>query len=157
MKLFRGKKYKYIHTRDIYLDDIRAVFFPKNFWEKYRYLGSVPYKEEGRIFDALLPLVLLMDYESKPWWCPRWFLRFLHLFGNDNSVVKVRNWKLHRLFTKITKGNRLVDYKTKWSDNDLRIHVYGSKRAMDLADDIERGFYNRYKKEVDFDQNIYEI
>src|SRR5210317_1294919 len=90
MKLFRGKKYKYIHTRGIYLDDIRAVFFPKNFWEKYRYLGIVPYKEEGRIFDALLPLVLLMDYDSKPWWCPRWFLRFLHLFGNDNSVVKVQ-------------------------------------------------------------------
>ena len=146
MKLFRGKKYKYIHTRDIYLDDIRAVFFPKNFWEKYRYLGIVPYKEEGRIFDALLPLVLLMDYDSKPWWCPRWFLRFLHLFGNDNSVVKVRNWKLHRLFTKLTKNNRLLDYKTKWSDNDLRIHAYGSERVMNLADDIERGFYNRYKE-----------
>jgi len=151
MKLFKGKKYKYIHTRDIYLDDIRAVFFPKNFWEKYRYLGSVPYKEEGRIFDALLPLVLLMDYESKPWWCPRWFLRFLHLFGNDNSVVRVRNWRLHELQIRITKGNRLVDYKTKWSENDLRIHVNGSDRVMDLADDIERGFYNRYKKEVDFD------
>lgn len=151
MKLLRGKKYKYIHTRDIYLDDLRAVFFPKNFWEKYRYLGSVPYKEEGRIFDALFPLVILMDYESKPWWCPRWFLRFLHLFGNDNSVVRVRNWKLHQLFLKITKGNRLLDYKTKWSDNDLRIHVNGSNRTMDLADDIERGFYNRYKKKVDFD------
>ena len=150
MKLFRGKKYKYIHTRDIYLDDIRAVFFPKNFWEKYRYLGIVPYKEEGRIFDALLPLVLLMDYDSKPGWCPRWFLRFLHLFGNDNSVVKVRNWKLHRLFTKLTKNNRLLDYKTKWSDNDLRIHAYGSERVMNLADDIERGFYSRYKKDVDF-------
>ena len=150
MKLFRGKKYKYIHTRDIYLDDIRAVFFPKNFWEKYRYLGIVPYKEEGRIFDALLPLVLLMDYDSKPWWCPRWFLRFLHLFGNDNSVVKVRNWKLHRLFTKLTKNNRLLDYKTKGSDNDLRIHAYGSERVMNLADDIERGFYSRYKKDVDF-------
>jgi len=151
MKLFKGKKYKYIHTRDIYLDDIRAVFFPKNFWEKYRYLGSVPYKEEGRIFDALLPLVLLMDYESKPWWCPRWFLRFLHLFGSDNSIVRVRNWRLHELQRRITKGNRLVDYKTKWSENDLRIHVNGSKRTMDLADDIERGFYNRYKKKVDFD------
>lgn len=150
MKLSKGKKYKYIHTRDIYLDDLKAVFFPKNFWEKYRYLGTVPYKEEGRIFDALVPLVLLMDYESKPWWCPRWFLRFLHLFGNDNSVVRVRNWKLHQLFLKITKGNRLLDYKTKWSDNDLRIHVYGSERVMNLADYIERGFYSRYKKDVDF-------
>ena len=146
MKLLKGKKYKYVHLQDIYLDDIRAVFFPKNFWEKYRYLGSVPYQEKGRIFDALLPLVLLMEYEAKPWWCPRWFLRFLHLFGSDNSVVRVRNWKLHQLFRKITKETLLVDYKTKWSDNDLRITVYGSKRVMDLADDIERGFYNRYKE-----------
>lgn len=146
MKLLKGKKYKQVYLRDIYLDDIRAVFFPKNFWEKYRYLGSVPYQEKGRIFDALLPLVLLMEYEAKPWWCPRWFLRFLHLFGSDNSVVRVRNWKLHQLFRKITKETLLVDYKTKWSDNDLRLTVYGSKRVGDLADDIERGFYNRYKE-----------
>lgn len=146
MKLLKGKKYKYVHLRDIYLDDVRAVFFPKNFWEKYRYLGSVPYQEKGRIFDALLPLVLLMEYEAKPWWCPRWFLRFLHLFGSDNSVVRVRNWKLHQLFRKITKETLLVDYKTKWSDNDLRLTVYGSKRVGDLAADIERGFYNRYKE-----------
>ena len=118
-------------------------------------MGSVPFKEEGRIFDALLPLVLLMDYEAKPWWCPRWFLRFLHLFGNDNSIVRVRNWRLHELRRRITKETLLVDYKTKWSDNDLRIHVYGSNRAMDLADDIERGFYNRYKGEVDFEDCIY--
>ena len=63
MKLFKGKKYKFIHTMDIQLDDVRAVFFPKDFWEKYRYLGHIPFQSEGKYFDAMLPLILLMEYE----------------------------------------------------------------------------------------------
>ena len=59
-------------------------------------------------------LVIAVDYEARPWWCPRWFLRFLHLFGNDNSLVRVRNFRLNRLHTKITKGIFMWDYKTKW-------------------------------------------
>lgn len=145
MILFKGKKYKNIHTRDITLKDIRAVFFPKNFWEKYTYLGVIPYNEQGKYFDAMLPLILLMDYEAKPWWCPRWFLRFLHLFGSDNSVIRVRNYTLHNLEKKITKGTFMYDWKTKWSENDLRLYVAGSERVMNLADDIEKSFYERYK------------
>ena len=85
MILFKGKKKGMIHTRNIKLDDIRAVFFPMDFHEKYRYLGAIPYNEEGVYFKAIYPLILAMDYEAKPKWCPRWFLRFLHLFGSDNS------------------------------------------------------------------------
>lgn len=132
---------------DIELDDIRAVFFPKDFWEKYRYLGHIPFQSEGKYFDAILPLILLMEYEAKPWWCPRWFLRFLHLFGNDNSIVRVRNRYLHNLHKKITKGTFMYDWKTKWEWYDLRISVSGSDRVMDLADDIERTFYEKYKNE----------
>jgi hypothetical protein len=148
MKLFKGKKYKFIHTRDIFLDDIRAVFFPKDFYEKYRYLGSVPYSDEGNeLFNALLPLVLTMDYFAKPKWCPRWFLRFLHLFGSDNSVVRVRNRYLHNLYRKLTKGIFFIDYKTKWSNYDLRISIYGDDLLMKLADDIEARFYERGERQ----------
>jgi len=142
MILFKGKKYKYIHTRDIILDDVRAVFFPKNFCEKYRYLGSVPYRESGKIFKAMEPLVIFMDHKSKPWWCPRWFLRFLHLFGDDNSIVRVRNRSLSNLKRKITKGVMLWDYKTKWEWYDLRISIAGTEQMQDLADSIEEKFYN---------------
>jgi hypothetical protein len=145
MRIFKGKKYKYIHTQDITLDDIRAVFFPRNFWEKYRYLGSVPFNEDGEIFKAMLPLVLTMDYEAKPKWVPRWFLRFLHLFGSDNSIVRVRNFRLHELKNKLTKGILIWDYKTKWEWYDLRISISGDGYLMDLADDIEKNFYNRHK------------
>ncbi len=53
------------------LDDIRAVFFPKDFYEKYQYLGSIPYGN-GDIFKAMEPLVIFMDYKAKPKYCPRW-------------------------------------------------------------------------------------
>lgn len=142
MIIFKGKKKKMIHTRDITLDDIRAVFFPKNFHEKYRYLGSVPWNEDGDIFKAMEPLVIYMDYKAKPKWCPRWFLRFLHLFGSDNSIVRVRNRALYNLGRRLTKGILIVDYKTKWTEYDLRISVYGDERMNDLADAIEHKVYN---------------
>lgn len=146
MILFKGKKKGIVHTMDIELDHLRAVFFPRNFHEKYRYLGSVPIREEGVYFKAIYPLVLAMDYEAKPKWCPRWFLRFLHLFGSDNSIVRVRNRRLYELSRKITKGILLIDWKTKWKDYDLRISVHAPSHIQDLADYIERGFYSQGKQ-----------
>ena len=67
MIIFKGKKRKFIHTRDITLSDIRAVFFPLTFSEKYKYLGSVPWKESGEIFQAMEPLIIFMDSKAKPW------------------------------------------------------------------------------------------
>jgi len=157
---WRGRKKGIIHTMDIKLDDLRAVFFPKDFNEKYRYLGSVPYKDGEK--TMLHALVMAMDAEAKPWWCPRWFLRFLHLFGSDNSIVRVRNRFLHDLEQRITKGMLMWDYKYKWTDYDLRISVSAPKYLQDLADAIERDVYRKgYKQDLlemikkiepDFDQ-----
>ena len=138
---WKGRRKGMIHTRDITWEDIRKVFFPKNFHEKYQYLGSVPYNELGPIFEAMEPLVIFMDYKARPWWCPRWFLRFLHLFGMDNSIVRVRNWFLSKLAEKITGYIMLMDYKTKWKDYDLRISVIGNRQVQNLADAIESRYY----------------
>jgi hypothetical protein len=138
---WRGRKKGIIHTINITFDHIRAVFFPKNFYEKYHYLGAVPYKEGSDLFNSIYPLVLAMDYEAKPKWCPRWFLRFLHLFGSDNSIVRVRNRFLHDLSRRLTKGIIMWDYKTKWSDYDLRISISGPIHLNELADGIEERFY----------------
>ncbi len=97
---WKGRSKGMIHTRNIELDDFRYIFFPKGF-EKYGYLGYIPYREEKTMIHAL---VMAMDAEAKPTWCPRWFLRFLDVFGNDKSIVRVRNRKLHNLFRKLTKG-----------------------------------------------------
>jgi hypothetical protein len=130
---WKGRRIGIIHTQNITFDQIRAVFFPKNFYERYHYLGSVPFVDDRMISS----LVIAMDYEAKPKWCPRWFLRFLHLFGSDNSIVRVRNRTLHNLSRRLTRGIIMWDYKTKWSDYDLRISISGPQHLQDLADAIE--------------------
>jgi hypothetical protein len=148
MILFKGKKAKVgpVRTSDIKLSDIWKVFFPANFYEKYRYLGYIPYESEGDMFKALEPLIIFMDYKSKPKWCPRWFLRFLHLFGNDNSIVRMRNFRLHRLHNKLTKGIMMWDYKTKWQWYDLRISVSGDFQLTELANMIENSYYKKGRR-----------
>ena len=144
---WKGRSKGMIYTRDIDLDDIREVFFPNGFEEKYSYLGSVPYNEDSEVFKVMYPLILAMDYEAKPKWCPRWFLRFLRLFGSDKSVVRVRNFTLHNLFKKLTKGIMIWDYKTKWEWYDLRISISAPKHLQDLASSIESDFYSRGRQE----------
>jgi hypothetical protein len=144
---WKGRPKGMIYTRDIDWDDIREVFFPNNFEEKYGYLGSIPYNENSELFKAMYPLVLAMDYEAKPKYCPRWFLRFLHLFGNDKSIIRVRNFTLHNLHRRLTKGIMLIDYKTKWEWYDLRISISAPKHLQDLADSIESDFYSRGRQE----------
>ena len=143
---WKGRSKGMIYTRSIELDDFRYIFFPKGF-EKYGYLGTQLWNEDGVYFKALYPLVLAMDYEAKPKFCPRWFLRFLDVFGNDSSIVRVRNRTLHNMHQKLTKGMRFIDYKTKWEDYDLRISISAPKHLQDLADDIEHGYYSRGKQE----------
>jgi hypothetical protein len=143
MLFWTGRKKGMIHTMNIEFKDIWAVFFPKDFGQKYRYLGTSVWREDSKYYKALFPLVLALDYEAKPKWCPRWFLRFLHLFGSDNSIVRVRNRRLHNLENKLTNGIMFVDWKTKWSDYDLRISIHGPEHLQELAQGIENRFYSR--------------
>ena len=139
---WKGRSKGMIHTHNIKLDDFRYIFFPKGF-EKYGYLGTQLWNEDGVYFKALYPLVLALDYEAKPKLCPRWFLRFLHVFGMDRSIVRVRNRKLSDLLNNLTKGIGFIDWKTKWQDYDLRISISAPEHLQNLADDIESGFYSR--------------
>ena len=138
---WKGRKKKYITTRNLEWDDLRYIFFPKGF-ERYGYLGTQIWNEGSVYFKALYPLVLALDYEAKPKWCPRWFLRFLHVFGADKSIVRVRNRRLAELLDKLTKGIGFIDWKTKWYDYDLRISIHAPKHLQDLAGWIEDGFYS---------------
>ncbi len=143
---WKGRKKGMIHTRNITLDDFRYIFFPKGF-EKYGYLGTQLWNENSDYFKALYPLVLALDYEAKPKWCPRWFLRFLHVFGSDRSIVRVRNFTLHKLERKLTKGIVFVDWKTKWTDYDLRISIHAPHHLQVLASAIENEFYSRGRQD----------
>ena len=151
MLFWKGRKKGMIHTRDLEWDDLRYIFFPKGY-EKYGYLGMIPYDKDSDIGKAMFPLILAMDYEAKPKWCPRWFLRFLEVFGNDKSIVRVRNRKLSNLHRKLTKGILMWDYKTKWYHYDLRISISAPKHLQNLASDIEHGFYKRGEKQEENEQ-----
>ena len=152
---WKGRAKGMIHTRSIKLDDLRYIFFPTKL-EKYGYLGITFYKD-SEFNKVLLPLVLAMDYEAKPYWCPRWFLRFLHVFGNDKSLVRVRNRRLSDLHRKLTKGNMFWDWKTKWCDYDLRISISGPEHLHNLARWIEQGYYNEgYRAKLMRDIAMYE-
>jgi hypothetical protein len=139
---WKGRSKGIVHTRNLEWDDLQYIFFPKKL-ERYGYLGITFYKEDNDYYRALYPLILAMDYEAKPKWCPRWFLRFLHIFGNDKSIVRVRNLTLSNLHRKLTKGIQFWDWKTKWSNYDLRISISAPQHLQDLASDIEHGFYSR--------------
>jgi hypothetical protein len=141
-----GRSKGMIYTRNLKLDDLRYIFFPKGF-ERYAYLGTHLWNEDGHYFNVLYPLVLALDYEAKPKWCPRWFLRFTHVFGNDKSIVRVRNWFWNNIHNKLTKGIHFYDWKTKWVHYDLRISISAPKHLQDLADDIEHGFYSRGRQQ----------
>ena len=138
-----------IHTMDIKGEHLREVFFPRNFSERYRYLGSIWMSEDSSYSQYLIPLILTMDFYAKPKWCPRWFLRFLYLFGNDNSLVRVRNRTLSNLHGKLTKGILMWDWKTKWTDYDLRISISAPEMLQDIATNMETICYRKgRKKEV---------
>jgi hypothetical protein len=143
---WKGRKKGWIHTRNLEWDDLRYIFFPKGF-ERYGYLGTQLWNEDNVYFKALYPLVLALDYEARPKWCPRWFLRFLLVFGMDKSIVRVRNRNLSDLLNKLTKGIGFIDWKTKWQDYDLRVSIHAPKHLQDLANDIEGGFYSRGRQE----------
>lgn len=153
MLFWKGRSKGMIHTRNLEWDDLRYIFFPKSF-EKYGYLGIHMWKDDGAYFEALYPLVLAMDYEAKPKWCPRWFLRFLHVFGNDKSIVRVRNRALHNLHRRLTKGIIFWDWKTKWYHYDLRISITAPKHLQNLASDIEHGFYRRGEAQENKSKNL---
>jgi hypothetical protein len=142
----RPAKHGFVHTRDLEWGDFRFIFFPRGFEEKYGYLGTAIW-EESSFFKYMYPLVLAMDYEARPKWCPRWFLRFLYVFGDDKSMVRVRNHKLSHLHRRLTKGITFWDWKTKWSDYDLRISISGPKHLQDLADAIESKVYQNGREE----------
>jgi hypothetical protein len=132
------------------ISTIRSVFFPLNFEEKYQYLGKIPSEENKDLFRSIYPLVLAMDYEAKPNWCPRWFLRFLHNFTNNKLKVRLTNG--------ISIGKCIAD----WDYYKLQISVSGPIHIHKLTEAIEEKFYlNEYRlelinriKKLDPDSNV---
>jgi len=153
MIISKGKKAKQgpVHTRDITLGDVWACFFPKKGWE-YSYLGYAwYYVRVGGVISIedqlLLNFFKEVEKVAKPRWCPRFILRLLYLFGNDNSYVRVRNFKLHRLFNRLTKGISVTD--TKWKYESFRIYGNFTNELHDLAEETCKLIEDNYERQTD--------
>jgi hypothetical protein len=59
--------------------------------------------------------------------------------------VRVRNRFLHDLSRTLTGGILIWDYKTKWSDYDLRISISGPSHLNELSRGIEERFFKTGK------------
>jgi hypothetical protein len=110
--------------RPIEFKDVWACFFPKDEWEYYMYLGYVSflYKKGTQEYEHIKSLIEFIDKKAKPFLCPRFVLRLLHLYGNDNSIVRCRSQRLSRWHRKLLSGIFITDMKTKWDSHDIRIY-----------------------------------
>ena len=133
----KGKKAKLgpVHTMDITIGLLVECFFPK-VGNEFGYLGYAYYyvKPDGSISkqeEILKEFFIEVDKAARPKWCPKFVLRLLNLFGNDNSIVRVRNRRLHDLFNKITGGIQITD--TKWKYDSFRIYGSFTKELDELA------------------------
>ena len=137
-----------VHTMDITVGHVLKCVFPER-GNEYDYLGYAWYNinkdgtlnAEDRLLRGFFKQV---DKVARPWWCPRFVLRLLHLFGSDNSIVRVRNWKLHNLERRLTKGIAITD--TKWKYDSFRIYGNFTKELDQLAADTCMKIENEYEK-----------
>ena len=133
----KGKKAKLgpVHTMDITIGHLVECFFPEK-GNEFGYLGYAFYyvKQDGSVSkqeEILKEFFIEVDKVARPKWCPKFVLRLLNLFGNDNSIVRVRNRRLHDLFNKITGGIQITD--TKWKYDSFRIYGRFTKELDELA------------------------
>ena len=92
---------------------------------KYHYLGAHwnIFNKENDIQNHLIieDFIKFVDNYVKPKWCPRFLLNLLHLFGNDNSIIRVRNWRLSNFKNYLTDNIMITDIKIKYGT----IRIYG--------------------------------
>jgi len=137
-----------VHTMDITVGHVLKCVFPERGFE-YDYLGYAWYNinkngtlnAHNRLLRGFFKQV---DKVARPWWCPRFVLRLLHLFGSDNSIVRVRNWKLHNLELRLTNGIAITD--TKWKYDSFRIYGNFTAELDQLAADTCMKIENEYEK-----------
>ena len=121
-----------VTLQPITIGDVLECFFPM-IGSEYSYLGYSTYD-----YPFILPGERLLrdffkevDRVARPWWCPKFVLRLLDLFGNDGSLVRLRNRYLSDIFYRLTKGIRITD--TKWKYDTFRIYGNFTEDLQTLA------------------------
>jgi len=137
----RIEMFPIVRFRPVKFKQVWRCFFPDKY-AYYSYLGYAhniyPEKPNWEREHAIIEDFLkYLDSVAKPRLVPRFFLRLIELFGNDNSVWRVRNRFLHNLSKRLMKGVRLTDMKTKWNDWDVRIYGYFPEEVEKEIEKVE--------------------
>jgi hypothetical protein len=101
-----------------FFKNIIICFFPNEHTE-FIYLGNIDYlfKKNTEEYNIVKDFILIVDEAARPKWCPKWFLRLLELYKNDNLTIN----KLHN---KITKDIRITNMSTIYHSYDIIIYGY---------------------------------
>lgn len=151
----KGKPTFKVMLNSIKVGDVIECFFPK-IGSEYDYLGYATYTYTvGSKFlypeEALLrEFFKAVDKAARPWWCPRFVLRLLDLFGNDGSLVRSRNLFLSKIFYRLTKGIRVTD--TKWKYDTFRIYGNFTEELQILANKTCREIEKELDEVEDLDK-----
>jgi len=110
--------------------------FYTDFRNKYHYLGY-PYSpfvnatENDILFKQLIRDI---DKIVKPKYIPRFVLNLAHLYGMDNSIIRIRSRRIYKLRNKLTKCVLIQDVKIKYGT--LRIYGSFNEEIWKLVDDL---------------------
>ena len=110
-------------------------FFPNPSYQ-WGYLGYAYWNIGSSNYPIVEEFFKGIDKTVRPWWCPKWFLRLLHLYGNDNSIVRVRYRWIHNLYRGMTKGIFITDMK--WKYESFRIYGYFTDELEEAAEECCR-------------------
>lgn len=135
------KQTKKTHFEKIKFKQVWRCFIPDRD-NKYQYLGITwnPYSKGTIEYSTIEQFIVDVDKFARPKYFPKFILRLLHLFGNDNSIVRLRNRRFSEWSRKILKGIMITDIKTKWDEYDIRIYGYFPYELDKKIEDIETLF-----------------
>lgn len=129
----KGERYKFplVDFKDI----LRCFSNDRKY--RYNYLGISwnIFTEGTDLYEYLENFIKFVAKKAKPWWCPTFVLNLLHLFANDNSIVRCRDQHLHSAFRHITKGLFITDIKIKYGT--IRVYGYFSQEVDDELEKLE--------------------
>ena len=120
---WKGRKKGMIHTRSLKWGDLRYIFFPKDFAEKYGYLGTSVWNEDGVYFksytaaiEAARAAALKKGFEVE----------------EDEMFTKVGMNSKRPSVGKTTKVSLELIKNGKPQRKMLHIQVYGMKNGYEL-------------------------
>lgn len=117
-------------------------FYPNEYTE-FIYLGHVDYlfEKETKEYNIIKDFILVVDGAARPKWCPKWFLRLLELYKDNNSLAN----KLHN---KITKGIRIMNMSVVDHSYDILIYGYFNPEIKYKIEKIKEELLNETDTQI---------